>query len=182
MNRRDTILGLLALSAVAGPFGVRAQEPESARRVGVLMGYDENDPEAWLRLTAFKEALAVSGWAEGRNLTLDVRWTAGDVDRKDEPAPRVRKKPTNARGRRGAPPAHGPAIPRAARTARVGSVHRVRPSRRARQLVRTGVVVGWAAVAAEVAALLALTGSSLRDEGADSKDRLRQMAQMFQRR
>src|ERR1700757_3606959 len=32
------------------------------------------------------------------------------------------------------------------------------------------------------AAFLALTGSSLRDEGADSKDRLRQMAQMFQRR
>src|SRR3984893_17827855 len=31
-------------------------------------------------------------------------------------------------------------------------------------------------------AFLALTGSSLRDEGADSKDRLRQMAQMFQRR
>ena len=76
-----------------------------------------------------------------------------------EPAPRVRKKPTNARGRRGAPLAHGPAIPRAARTARVGNLHRVRPSRRARQLVRTGVVVGWAAVAAEVAALLALTGS-----------------------
>src|SRR6202167_1338584 len=32
------------------------------------------------------------------------------------------------------------------------------------------------------AAFLALTGSSLRDEGADSKDRSRQMAQMFQRR
>jgi ABC-2 type transport system ATP-binding protein len=32
------------------------------------------------------------------------------------------------------------------------------------------------------AAFLVLTGSSLRDEGADSKDRLRQMAQMFQRR
>jgi len=32
------------------------------------------------------------------------------------------------------------------------------------------------------AAFLALTGSSLRDEAADSKDRLRQMAQMFQRR
>src|SRR6201996_3607285 len=31
-------------------------------------------------------------------------------------------------------------------------------------------------------AFLSLTGTSLRDEGADSKDRLRQMAQMFQRR
>ena len=32
------------------------------------------------------------------------------------------------------------------------------------------------------AAFLALTGASLRDEAADSKDRLRQMAQMFGRR
>ena len=31
-------------------------------------------------------------------------------------------------------------------------------------------------------AFLAQTGSSLRDEGADSKDRLRQVAQMWQRR
>jgi hypothetical protein len=75
-----------------------------------------------------------------------------------KPSPRVGSKPTNARGRRGAPIAHGPAIPRAARTVRVGSLHRA-PNRRARQLGGTVVVVGWAAVVAEVAALLALTGS-----------------------
>jgi putative ABC transport system substrate-binding protein len=45
------------------------------------MGYAESDPEAQLRLAAFKEGLAVLGWAEGRNLTIDVRWTAGEVDR-----------------------------------------------------------------------------------------------------
>src|SRR5258705_8693431 len=81
MNRRDTVFGLIALGAVAGPFGVRAQQPERARRIGVLMGYAESDSEAQLRLVAFKEGLAVLGWAEGRNLTFDARWIAGDVDR-----------------------------------------------------------------------------------------------------
>jgi putative ABC transport system substrate-binding protein len=81
MNRRDAVLGLLALGAVAGPSRVRAQQPGRARRIGVLMGYDENDPEARLRLAVFKEGVAASGWAEGRNLTIDVRWTAAEVDR-----------------------------------------------------------------------------------------------------
>jgi putative ABC transport system substrate-binding protein len=81
MNRRDTVLGLLALGTVAGPFGVRAQQSERVRRLGVLMGYAESDPEARLRLGAFKDQLAVLGWAEGRNLTLDIRWIAGEVDR-----------------------------------------------------------------------------------------------------
>ena len=80
MNRRDTILGLLALGA-AGPSSLRAQQPEKARRIGVLMGYAESDSEAQLRLAAFKEGLAGLGWAEGRNVTIDVRWIAGDVDR-----------------------------------------------------------------------------------------------------
>src|SRR5258705_9528413 len=81
MNRRDTVFGLIALGAVAGPFGVRAQQPERARRIGVLMGYAETDAEAQLRLAAFKERLAVLGWAEGRNLMIDVRWLAGEADR-----------------------------------------------------------------------------------------------------
>jgi putative ABC transport system substrate-binding protein len=81
MNRRDVVFGLIALGTVAGPFGVRAQQPERARRIGVLMGYAETDGEAQLRLAAFKETLAVLGWAEGRNLTIDVRWLAGEADR-----------------------------------------------------------------------------------------------------
>jgi putative tryptophan/tyrosine transport system substrate-binding protein len=81
MNRRDTVLGLIALGAVAGPFGVGAQQRESARRIGVLMGYAETDSEAQLRLAAFKEGLALSGWVEGRNLTIEVRWLAGEAER-----------------------------------------------------------------------------------------------------
>jgi putative ABC transport system substrate-binding protein len=68
-------------AAAAWPLAAQAQQPERTRRLGVLMGYPENDPEVNLRLAAFKERLAALGWAEGRNLKIDVRWTVADVNR-----------------------------------------------------------------------------------------------------
>jgi len=49
------------------------------RRVGVLMGYAETDPEAQARFGAFRQGLADLGWVEGRNLRLDVRWPGPHV-------------------------------------------------------------------------------------------------------
>jgi putative ABC transport system substrate-binding protein len=51
------------------------------RRVGVLMAFDENDPEAKAYLTGFTQGLADLGWTNSRNLSVDVRWAAGNVDR-----------------------------------------------------------------------------------------------------
>jgi len=79
MNRRNAVLALLALGAA--PHAAHAQRVGSARRIGVLMASAESDVEGQLRLVTFKERLAALGWAEGRNLTVDVRWAAGDVDR-----------------------------------------------------------------------------------------------------
>lgn len=78
MDRRNFI-GMASGWVVAAGIA-HAQRPERARRVGVLLHYGQSDPEAQLRLAAFKDGLAASGWAEGRNLAIDVRWTAGDVD------------------------------------------------------------------------------------------------------
>ena len=44
------------------------------RRIGVLMGYAASDPEAQAWVAAFREALRKLGWAEGRNIRLDIRW------------------------------------------------------------------------------------------------------------
>ena len=72
MKRREviTLLG----SAVAWPRAARAQQPSGMRRIGVLMGYAESDPEAQAWVAAFREGLHKLGWVEGRNIRIDTRW------------------------------------------------------------------------------------------------------------
>ena len=56
---------------------VRAQE--RMRRMGVLMGYAQDDPEAKARVAALLESLRSLGWEAGRNLQVDLRWAGADV-------------------------------------------------------------------------------------------------------
>jgi putative ABC transport system substrate-binding protein len=79
MRRRAFIAGLGASGAL--PFAARAQQPDRTRRIGVLMGWDENDPEAKAFLSGFTQGLEELGWTDGRDVRIDVRWGAGDVDR-----------------------------------------------------------------------------------------------------
>ena len=79
MKRREFIAGLG--SAAAWSVVARAQQGERLRRIGALMAYDENDPEAKTYLSGFTQGLAQLGWTDGRNMRIDVRWAAGDVDR-----------------------------------------------------------------------------------------------------
>jgi putative tryptophan/tyrosine transport system substrate-binding protein len=75
MRRREFIAGFSG-AAVSWPLAVRAQQPDRVRRIGVLIGFDENDPEAQAWLSKFVQGLAELGWTEGHNLRMDVRWTA----------------------------------------------------------------------------------------------------------
>jgi len=79
MRRREFIAGLG--SAAAWPLVARAQQPDRMRRIGVLMSFDENDPEGKLRYSAFTQALADLGWTDGRNVRMDVRWGRADINR-----------------------------------------------------------------------------------------------------
>jgi putative ABC transport system substrate-binding protein len=63
------------------PLVARAQQGDRVRRIGVLMAFDENDPEAKRRLSAFTQTLADLGWTEGRNVRTDLRWGRGDTNR-----------------------------------------------------------------------------------------------------
>ena len=78
MKRRDLIT-LLSAAVFLLPLAVRAQQ--SFRRLGVLLNLSENDLEAQRLVTSFREELAQLGWADGRNLRVDYRWTGGDADR-----------------------------------------------------------------------------------------------------
>ena len=76
IGRRE-LLAALGGAAAAWPLTARAQQPERMRRVGVLAGLAEDDPEIGARLAAFRQGLEKRGWSEGRNvLTIALRRTA----------------------------------------------------------------------------------------------------------
>src|SRR5215467_13628264 len=79
IQRREfiTLLG----GAAAWPLAAGAQQGGRMRRIGVLMTFDENDPDIKPRVPAFTQALADLGWTDGRNMRIDLRWTGGDINR-----------------------------------------------------------------------------------------------------
>jgi putative ABC transport system substrate-binding protein len=78
MKRREfiTLLG----GAATWPLAAYAQQGEQMRRIGVLMGYAENDSEAQAWVGAFREGLQKLGWTEGRNIRIDTRWASDDAE------------------------------------------------------------------------------------------------------
>ena len=68
-------------SAAAWPVMAHAQQSDRVRRVGVLMGAVENDPEAKARFSEFMKELAELGWTDGRNLQIDIRRAGANADR-----------------------------------------------------------------------------------------------------
>jgi putative ABC transport system substrate-binding protein len=77
MKRREFIT-LLGGAAAIWPTGVCAQRTERVRRIGVLVGSAESDPESVPRVTAFERGLTELGWVPGRNVLIDYRWAAGE--------------------------------------------------------------------------------------------------------
>jgi putative ABC transport system substrate-binding protein len=80
VNRRAFIT-LLGGAAATWPLAARAQQRERMRRIGVLMPYAADDAGSQIRLAAFFQALAPSGWTIGSNLHVDIRWAAFDPGR-----------------------------------------------------------------------------------------------------
>jgi putative ABC transport system substrate-binding protein len=78
MQRREFI-ALLGGAAAAWPMAARAQQPDRVRRIGVITGTAEDDPEAQARHAAFLQGLQQLGWTDGRNMRIDARWTAGNA-------------------------------------------------------------------------------------------------------
>jgi putative tryptophan/tyrosine transport system substrate-binding protein len=78
MRRRDFIT-LIGGAAASWPLAGRAQQLDR-KRIGVLMGWAESDREAQSWLAALREELRKLGWTEGRNIEMEIRWAAGDVE------------------------------------------------------------------------------------------------------
>src|SRR3954469_17974884 len=73
MQRRK-FLGVLGASVLS--FSPALAQP-SRRRIGVLVGTPDTDPEALNRINGFVVALKALGWVEGSNLEVIKRFGGG---------------------------------------------------------------------------------------------------------
>jgi ABC-type uncharacterized transport system substrate-binding protein len=76
--RRRQFMPLLGGAAMAWPRAGLAQPMDRTAKVGMLMGYPENDPEGTVRAGALVQELERLGWSIGRNLQIEYRWATGD--------------------------------------------------------------------------------------------------------
>src|SRR5690349_18774013 len=72
MRRRDFIKLIGGVATGSWPLAARAQRQDRMRLIGVLMGLPESDPSAQSYVAAFRGAVAKLGWAEGRNLRIEL--------------------------------------------------------------------------------------------------------------
>jgi putative ABC transport system substrate-binding protein len=78
MKRREFLVALGGAAAVAAS-PARAQQ-DRVRRIGVLMGYAESDPDTQARMAAFRGAFEALGWKDGRNVQITYRFGNGEID------------------------------------------------------------------------------------------------------
>ena len=79
MRRRKFIL-LVGGAGASLRAAAWAQSAPVVRRVGVLLPFDENDPEAKNRLRQFRLGMRDLDWIEGRNILIDFRFAGGNSE------------------------------------------------------------------------------------------------------
>lgn len=82
MNRRDAVLGLMALGATTGSLGLRAQSQPSSqtRTLGILARGSSQGAEGFF-LGALRTRLKELGWIEKQNLVIEGAFADNKVDR-----------------------------------------------------------------------------------------------------
>ena len=81
MIDRRAFISSVILGLLAAPLAARAQQSDRVRRIGVLMGFAEND-EVWQAyLAAFRQRLQDLGWTVGRNVRIDYRFAGENTER-----------------------------------------------------------------------------------------------------
>jgi len=78
--RRREFIAIIGGVATGWPLSVGAQQSAGVKHIGVLMGQAADDPQGKARMTAFLQGLQELGWADNRNVQIDVRWGGGNAD------------------------------------------------------------------------------------------------------
>jgi putative ABC transport system substrate-binding protein len=77
MNRRDTVLALLALGVA--PLASFAQQAAKIPRIGLLSSFSSSVTAHWHK--AFLQGLRELGWVEGKNVGIEYRYAEGRSER-----------------------------------------------------------------------------------------------------
>src|SRR5215472_10848345 len=80
IGRRE-LLAAFGAPAATWPLAARAQQQARIRRIGVLLGWSERDPQFQSWFAAFVQELARLGWIVGANVQIEQRWTNADIER-----------------------------------------------------------------------------------------------------
>lgn len=78
---RRQFISAIGGAAFSWSLAARAQQPSPVKRIGVLMGFAEDDLIIQTALAALLHGLNEVGWETGRNLQIEYRWAAGSVER-----------------------------------------------------------------------------------------------------
>jgi putative ABC transport system substrate-binding protein len=79
MKRREFI-ALVGGAAATWPIAARAQQPQSMKRLGVLLPSAADDPVYQSWVGEFMRGLGQLGWTEGQNVRIDYRWGGDSAD------------------------------------------------------------------------------------------------------
>ena len=79
MIRGVALVAVLAVSLLAAPLAVDAQQAGKVPRIGFLGVTSPSDRPS--HLDAFRQRLRELGWVEGQNIVIDYRYAEGRVDR-----------------------------------------------------------------------------------------------------
>jgi ABC-type uncharacterized transport system substrate-binding protein len=80
MKRREFITLFCGSTFAVWPLVSFAQQLR-IRRIGILLGTSENDPEAQRRVAAFVQSLREIGWTDGKEITFEKRYSGGNPER-----------------------------------------------------------------------------------------------------
>jgi putative tryptophan/tyrosine transport system substrate-binding protein len=78
MQRRHFIT-LLGGTVMVWPLTIHAQQAERVRRIGVLIPFTADDPEAQARTALFGQSLRQLGWTVGQNVQIEERSPGGEA-------------------------------------------------------------------------------------------------------
>jgi putative ABC transport system substrate-binding protein len=80
MIRRRKFITLLGCAAAAWPIAASAQPSGRMRRIGIFLNLVSDDTEGQNRNAAFLQGLQELGWSVGRNMRIEYRWGANNLD------------------------------------------------------------------------------------------------------